>query len=83
MVVYSKIAVVENENNIDIAYENLQKLNKYPTYLLTAKEQNVIIMQMYSKAHEVDFNTEIIDNLLLKLNSEFENIQKTLSFKIE
>ena len=88
LVVYSKIAVVENENNIDIAYENLQKLNKYPTYLLTAKEQNVIIMQMYSKAHEVDFNTEIIDNLEFilkheKYNDALENCRKLIEIYTE
>ena len=41
--IYTKIVEVEDENNVDIAYEKLQDINQYPTYLLPVKEQNINI----------------------------------------
>lgn len=41
--IYTKIVEVEDENNVDIAYEELQDINQYPTYLLPVKEQNINI----------------------------------------
>ena len=81
--IYSKITVVEDENNVDIAYQELQDINKYPTYLLSVKEQNINMTQMYSKAHKLDKNTEIIENLEFILKYEkyynsLENCQKLI-----
>lgn len=71
--IYSKMIYVENENNVDIAYEKLQDIKQYPTYLLSVKQQNVNITQMYAKAHNIDGNAEIIKNLEFLLKHEKYN----------
>ena len=81
--IYSKMLYVENENNVDIAYEKLQDINQYPTYLLSVKQQNINITQMYAKAHNIDENAEIIKNLEFmlkyeKYNNVLENCQQLI-----
>lgn len=81
--IYSKISVVEDENNVEIAYEELQDINQYPTYLLPVKKQNLNITEMYSKAHKIDKNAEIVENLEFmlkyeKYNNALENCKKLI-----
>ena len=72
-IVYSKMQYIENENNIDIAYEKLQIVNKYPTYLALVKDKNIFLTKMYAKTHEIDKNDEIIENIEFILKHEKYN----------
>ena len=71
--IYTKIVEVQNENNVDVAYEKLQDINQHQTYLLPVKEQNIYIAQMYSEAHNTNINTEIIKDLEFMLKYEKYN----------
>ena len=70
---YSQMQETESEEDVDIAYEKLQTINQYPTYLSSVIEKKIELTQIYSRIYEIDKNEEIIEDLKWMLKYEKYN----------